>query len=199
MFRQRQLERSGLVFWRVSESNFRFDPVKAMAGLWLKLDEMGIQPLFTPSTSPMVSVTDQALGERLHVQPEAQRLPGASIQNGGVKKPDNIEPKPSQSLFAASRQHDLAPSSKHPGERQEELPMPVQQNESELAKFDPIQRLILEELSGQRRQERMALQLKISRRLGLTGEDRRRVEKAIEKLERAGIIKGGVNYVELSG
>ncbi|MEN6390806.1 MAG: AAA domain-containing protein [Syntrophomonas sp.] len=44
MERQQLLERIGWVFWRVTGSSFYRDPEKAMRSLWIKLDEMGIEP-----------------------------------------------------------------------------------------------------------------------------------------------------------
>lgn len=42
--RDRELKRVGWEFWRVRESEFRSDPVAALAGLWQELDRQGIQP-----------------------------------------------------------------------------------------------------------------------------------------------------------
>ena len=42
MFRQRQLERAGLVFWRIRGSEFYRNPAKALEPLWQELDRMGI-------------------------------------------------------------------------------------------------------------------------------------------------------------
>jgi len=44
MFRQRQLERSGLVFWRIRGSEFYRDRLTSLAPLWPKLASMGIEP-----------------------------------------------------------------------------------------------------------------------------------------------------------
>jgi hypothetical protein len=55
MFRQRQLERCGWVFWRVAESSFYFDREKAMASLWRKLEELEIHPL---TEVPLTSLTE---------------------------------------------------------------------------------------------------------------------------------------------
>ncbi|MGW2396038.1 AAA domain-containing protein [Kitasatospora sp. NPDC001664] len=42
--RDRELQRVGWKFWRIQESEFRFDPDEALAGLWMELDRHGIQP-----------------------------------------------------------------------------------------------------------------------------------------------------------
>lgn len=42
--RQRQLERSGYVFWRIRESVFRRDPEAALQGLWRTLEAHGVRP-----------------------------------------------------------------------------------------------------------------------------------------------------------
>jgi superfamily I DNA and/or RNA helicase len=53
MERQRVLERVGWTFWRVRGSAFYANPSKAMESLWLKLDEMGIEPnIFTADEHP---------------------------------------------------------------------------------------------------------------------------------------------------
>jgi REase_MTES_1575/AAA domain len=55
MFRQRQLERAGLVFWRIRGSEFYRSPSAAMAPLWTKLSEMGIEPWDVTRKSPVAS------------------------------------------------------------------------------------------------------------------------------------------------
>ena len=45
MRRQRQLERAGLVFWRIRQSEFERDPEKALDPLWRLLPEMEIYPV----------------------------------------------------------------------------------------------------------------------------------------------------------
>ncbi|WP_229847403.1 AAA domain-containing protein [Kitasatospora griseola] len=42
--RDRELQRVGWKFWRIPESEFRFDPEQALAGLWQELDRQGIRP-----------------------------------------------------------------------------------------------------------------------------------------------------------
>ncbi|MEU5384725.1 AAA domain-containing protein [Kitasatospora cineracea] len=42
--RDRELQRVGWRFWRIPESEFRFDPDQALAGLWQELDRQGIAP-----------------------------------------------------------------------------------------------------------------------------------------------------------
>ncbi|KUL47395.1 DNA/RNA helicase [Streptomyces sp. NRRL F-4489] len=42
--RDRELQRVGWTFWRIRESEFRFDPDEALAGLWGELDRLGIHP-----------------------------------------------------------------------------------------------------------------------------------------------------------
>lgn len=44
MFRQRQLERAGLVFWRVRGSEFYRNPTTSLESLWAKLSSMRIEP-----------------------------------------------------------------------------------------------------------------------------------------------------------
>ncbi|MDI3404010.1 AAA domain-containing protein [Streptomyces cavernicola] len=42
--RDRELQRVGWQFWRVRDSDFRFDPEAALTGLWDELDRQGIKP-----------------------------------------------------------------------------------------------------------------------------------------------------------
>ncbi|QKW28018.1 DUF559 domain-containing protein [Streptomyces seoulensis] len=50
--RDRELKRVGWEFWRVRESEFRFDPDAALDGLWQELDRQGIRPAnYTQSTT----------------------------------------------------------------------------------------------------------------------------------------------------
>ncbi|MER8187982.1 AAA domain-containing protein [Kitasatospora sp. NPDC094015] len=42
--RDRELQRVGWRFWRIRESEFRFDPDEALSGLWQELDRQGIRP-----------------------------------------------------------------------------------------------------------------------------------------------------------
>ncbi|MFI7182121.1 AAA domain-containing protein [Streptomyces anthocyanicus] len=49
--RGRELRRVGWEFWRVRESEFRFDPDAALDGLWQELDRQGIRPATYTSTT----------------------------------------------------------------------------------------------------------------------------------------------------
>ncbi|MCX5365523.1 AAA domain-containing protein [Streptomyces sp. NBC_00124] len=42
--RDRELQRVGWTFWRIPESEFRFDPDDALTGLWEELNRLGIRP-----------------------------------------------------------------------------------------------------------------------------------------------------------
>ncbi|MFI1502102.1 AAA domain-containing protein [Streptomyces platensis] len=42
--RDRELQRVGWTFWRLPESEFRFDPDQALSGLWEELNRLGIHP-----------------------------------------------------------------------------------------------------------------------------------------------------------
>jgi len=54
MFRQRQLERSGLVFWRIRGSEYYRNPDFALEPLWRKLAEMRIEPWDVSRRNPTV-------------------------------------------------------------------------------------------------------------------------------------------------
>ncbi|SHN14618.1 Protein of unknown function [Streptomyces yunnanensis] len=48
--RDRELQRVGWTFWRIRESEFRFDPDVTLAGLWEELNRLGIHPATFGST-----------------------------------------------------------------------------------------------------------------------------------------------------
>ncbi|MEV6946952.1 AAA domain-containing protein [Streptomyces sp. NPDC051172] len=48
--RDRELQRVGWKFWRIRDSDFRFDPEAALSGLWEELDRQGIRPTSYPRT-----------------------------------------------------------------------------------------------------------------------------------------------------
>ncbi|CAM5236627.1 MULTISPECIES: DUF559 domain-containing protein [Streptomyces griseus group] len=52
--RDRELRRVGWRFWRLRESEFRFDPDEALCGLWDELDRLDIRPAdySRPATAP---------------------------------------------------------------------------------------------------------------------------------------------------
>ncbi|MFI5761301.1 AAA domain-containing protein [Streptomyces sp. NPDC051563] len=49
--RDRELQRVGWTFWRIRESEFRFDPEEALSGLWDELERLGIHPATFEGTS----------------------------------------------------------------------------------------------------------------------------------------------------
>ncbi|BAJ26868.1 hypothetical protein KSE_10330 [Kitasatospora setae KM-6054] len=68
--RDRELQRVGWRFWRIPESEFRFDPDRALAGLWQELDRLGIAPATyhrrpdeAPSDGPRTPWTPMVLPE----------------------------------------------------------------------------------------------------------------------------------------
>ncbi|MFB8437914.1 AAA domain-containing protein [Streptomyces niveus] len=48
--RDRELQRVGWTFWRIPESEYRFDPDQALSGLWEELKRLGIHPASFRST-----------------------------------------------------------------------------------------------------------------------------------------------------
>ncbi|MDQ1032745.1 very-short-patch-repair endonuclease [Streptomyces umbrinus] len=50
--RDRELQRVGWKFWRIRESEFRYDPDEALTGLWEELDRHGIHPAEFRATPP---------------------------------------------------------------------------------------------------------------------------------------------------
>ncbi|MFE9952966.1 AAA domain-containing protein [Streptomyces sp. NPDC005531] len=56
--RDRELQRVGWTFWRIRESEFRYDPDQALAGLWEELDRHGIRPADFSTIPSSASSTD---------------------------------------------------------------------------------------------------------------------------------------------
>jgi very-short-patch-repair endonuclease len=81
MVRQRQLERCGWQFWRVSGSSFYFDREAAMTSLWRKLNDFGILPLtsgpsFSSAGPPLVSAQESLA----HVSPATRQKLGSQLE-----------------------------------------------------------------------------------------------------------------------
>lgn len=58
MFRQRQLERAGLVFWRIRGSEFYRNHLRALDPLWRRLTEMRIEPWDVTRKETVVSTSN---------------------------------------------------------------------------------------------------------------------------------------------
>ncbi len=65
--RERELTRSGWKFWRVRESEYYFDPVSAMAGLWGELERRGITPSVAVTGGVSVNPVGSSIAERISV------------------------------------------------------------------------------------------------------------------------------------
>lgn len=69
--RDRELKRVGWRFWRIRESDFRFDPVVALDGLWEELDQQGIRPAnYLRSTAATVPTGSNAEWQPLDLSSE---------------------------------------------------------------------------------------------------------------------------------
>lgn len=56
--RERELRRLGWKFWRIRESEFCFDPERALQPLWQELDRRGIKPGMIPNNTGQGSASD---------------------------------------------------------------------------------------------------------------------------------------------
>ncbi|QWC23579.1 AAA family ATPase [Bacillus haikouensis] len=73
MQRQYDLERAGWKFWRVRGRQFYYDRVAAMESLWVKLDELGIQPNLLETSEepePKNSKDNRHKVERVNLKPQ---------------------------------------------------------------------------------------------------------------------------------
>ncbi|MFF2619909.1 AAA domain-containing protein [Kitasatospora sp. NPDC058046] len=87
--RDRELQRVGWRFWRIRESEFRFDPDEALAGLWEELDRQGIRPANYSRPSPPPKDTRPWTPLEL---PEGDELPDEGAENHeppGQQGPDD--------------------------------------------------------------------------------------------------------------
>jgi len=64
MRRQRILERSGWIFWRIRGSSFYKDREQALEGLWQRLEELNI---YSTSYTPPVEETETAISESMSI------------------------------------------------------------------------------------------------------------------------------------
>ena len=187
MFRQRQLERCGWVFWRVAESKFRFEPEGAMASLWVKLAELGILPQKEVSrsvTEPPPTPREPTPDEKPTM---AQNPPSAPVFENPV-----AQQLPTKQVTVPRDFADTDPI------QQSELPLahdPISRPPRHANELDPIAKFILDQLAVPKRLETNALILDAIRRLGLGSDGRSKIEKAIRSLENHGLITVGANYI----
>ncbi|MFG2908049.1 AAA domain-containing protein [Kitasatospora sp. NPDC048286] len=82
--RDRELQRVGWQFWRVRESEFRFDPNEALAGLWQELDRQGIRP--ANYSRPSAPPGEAQPWTRLEL-PEGDELPDEGAEGHEPEEP----------------------------------------------------------------------------------------------------------------
>ncbi|WP_420750299.1 AAA domain-containing protein [Rhodococcus sp. O3] len=75
--RERELQRSGWRFWRIRESDYYFDSVASMAGLWGELERRGITPNLAETQVIPAPGVDSAITEPIPmVEISSLELPG---------------------------------------------------------------------------------------------------------------------------
>lgn len=200
MARQRQLERCGWIFWRVSESNFRFARDKAMASLWQKLEELGIEPLTTQQAGPDP------------VSPTVLREAPPPAPNE-TKAPPIILPRRLQGLIAAPHvQLDLPTPEPRPRASTLETdtrPLPEAGVDATVAQLkrsnpvgfysrDDICKVVLAFLEINGRMGRKELARKVTDVLELPEHHNKRVESALECLESDKKIFLGISEVSIT-
>ncbi|MFZ4778746.1 MAG: AAA domain-containing protein, partial [Terrimicrobiaceae bacterium] len=81
LVRQRQLERCGWTFWRVSAAAFYANPEAALSSLWRKLTNMGIHPIGAAPASPQTTLgTHPSALQAAQVFPQQRRPPSVVVQ-----------------------------------------------------------------------------------------------------------------------
>ena len=185
MARQRQLERCKWVFWRVSESNFRFDCDKAMSSLWRKLEELGIQPVTeAPTASP--SETAQ--------RTDTPNPPKRPARSGSAPLAQLDLVSPPQLELDVARSQPLVASLGHTVAAQLKRSRP-----NGFFTRDEICRVVLAFLQADGRMGRKELMSKVIKALDLPEHHEKRVEEAFGALDHAGMISIplGANVVSL--
>ncbi|MFC5667558.1 AAA domain-containing protein [Kitasatospora misakiensis] len=99
--RDRELQRVGWRFWRIRESEFRFDPEEALAGLWPELDRQGIhpadysRPTVPPEDAQPWTALELPAGDELPDEGADETEPeGSRSVDGGAGTPAGSTPDP---------------------------------------------------------------------------------------------------------
>jgi len=209
MHRQRQLERCGWFFWRVSESNFRYDSEKAMSSLWRTLDELGIEPLSAreAQSSPQDTSNNTQLS-----------TPSGPVYRSRIDAP---EARSHSWKTASAPQMDLVPPPQMEFETRQRGPSDVTGIVTDARLGAALALSVVEEVKRSRREGffsqydickvalaflqadgqmgRKELAEKITNALGLPQHHDKRIDTAFETLERAGKVSMplGANTISL--
>ena len=180
LVRERVLERCGWAFWRVRESVFHADREKAMAPLWQRLADLGIAPRAPEPPASIVPAEKKTVPNPI---PSSAAPPQIPVPTGENSEAPMVRAAVNVPRYSAPR-----------GEQQD-LFLPPSKPAKEAPDLSGVERMVLERLAVLKRVETNPLILEVSRRMGFRREDRRKIEAAIESLERKGLVTVGVNYV----
>ena len=177
LVRQRQLERCGWTFWRISDSEFYWNRSKSMEPLWQILTQLGIEPRKKLAESPVaVSIPPKQ-------QPTSVPEPAAPVSTPPVHQENHIVVPREPGVLTSTD-----PKPAHP--RQTELPFRSRSN------LEPLEKFLLDQLDESKKMETQKLILDAIRRLSLGSDGRRNIEASLNRLEQKGLIRCGANYVE---
>lgn len=188
MARQRQLQRCKWVFWRVSASNFYFDRDKAMASLWRKLEELGIQPV--TEAPPAASSESPPQSERSSPPPKATptvsrvapESPAPSRQPDLI--PSNQMELPStRSGFSPDRSHEAAAHDGISAALREYIAAAKQKRAYGVLVYEEIGHVVLELIPRQRRVDRTGLIRRAADALDFSEAAYKRIDESIRRLE----------------
>ena len=196
MARQRQLERCKWVFWRVSASSFYFDPEKAMSSLWRKLEDLGIQPLteILPATlSEAQSPADQSSASQKSPLPSpsvAPRATAASHQPDLIRSAQMELPNPNSfTPNTETTDGDVSPALK------EYIATAKQMRPHGILVYDEIGHVAFELVPERGHVQRKELIRKTAEALDFPEVAFKRIEEAIQRLERLKKIGTDSNHV----
>lgn len=189
MARQRQLERSKWVFWRVSASSFYFDPDKAMASLWKKLEELEILPL-TVTTGATPEVLNDSSQSAAHAKLQAS----APLAQLDLMPPPQLE---LATKLPAQPETSTVASLSTQGSSSADAVVRKLKTSRPNGFFtrDEICLVVLAFLRGTGRMNREALIKAVAKSLEMPDREEKRIESALEALERHDKISLGSTVV----
>lgn len=139
MERQRVLERVGWTFWRVRGSAFYANPAKAMESLWVKLDEMGIEPniltedeqVETKKEKDNVEDLDMKISTNKNMGETPKNLPKEDDDNSNVviDYTEQNNPNPKRIISKGKKSQEIKHGAEHSKTNKTPTPVKIKQLE----------------------------------------------------------------------
>jgi very-short-patch-repair endonuclease len=193
--RQRQLERCGWTFWRVSAAAFYANTDAALASLWKKLANMGIDPIGASS-----SATPPNTGESVPSSASTEASPKERQQPAIVVQTDFL-PKRQADLFVQSKPSislEIPPESANTEIEEDTLHDIIEALRSKHSSFlgDDMRRVILAAIP---RREKIPIRDVVRRVVGALNQEgaaySNRVNEIVEKMIEERVLIGNLTQV----